>query len=47
LDSQTDDLFSLFNFSGNQRKFSRIPTGNVTIKSLINRAPDPTPIDSG
>ena len=46
LDSQTDDLFSLFNFHGHARKFSRIPTGNVTIKGLINRAPDPTPIDS-
>jgi phospholipase C len=47
LDTQTDDLFSLFNFQhGHARIFTPIPTGNVTIKSLINRAPDPTPIDS-
>ena len=47
LDSQTDDLFNLFNFQhGHARTFTPIPTGNVTIKSLINRKPDPTPIDS-
>lgn len=50
LDSQTDDLFSLFDFSGHghghARIFTPIPTGNVTIKSLINRAPDPSPVDS-
>jgi phospholipase C len=46
LDSQTDDLFSLFNFSGEPRKFTRIPTGNVTIKSLIDRPQDTEPVDS-
>ncbi|HEY5095725.1 MAG TPA: alkaline phosphatase family protein [Candidatus Eremiobacteraceae bacterium] len=46
LDSQTDDLFSLFNFGQNPRKFKPIPTGSVTIKGLINRPPDLTPIDS-
>jgi phospholipase C len=46
LDSQTDDLFTLFNFSGEPRKFTRIPTGDVTIKSLISRPPDLTPVDS-
>jgi phospholipase C len=46
LDAQTDDLFSLFNFGSQPRKFTRISTGNVTIKSLINRPPDTTPIDS-
>jgi phospholipase C len=46
LDNQTDDLFSLFNFGSQPRKFTRIPTGNVTIKSLINRPPDTAPVDS-
>ena len=46
LDAQTDDLFSLFTFSGKPRKFTPIPTGDVTIKSLINRPPDRSPIDS-
>jgi phospholipase C len=46
LDAQTDDLFTLFNFGGAPRKFTRIPTGNVTIKSLISRPPDLTPVDS-
>jgi phospholipase C len=46
LDAQTDDLFTLFNFGGAPRKFTRIPTGNVTIKSLISLPPDSTPIDS-
>jgi phospholipase C len=46
LDGQTDDLFTLFTFGGQPRKFVPIPTGNVTIKSLIDRAPDPSPIDS-
>jgi len=46
LDAQTDDLFTLFNFAGTPRKFIPIPTGNVTIKSLINRPPDLTPVDS-
>lgn len=46
LDAQTDDLFSMFDFNGTERKFTRIPTGKVTIKSLIDRAPDLTPIDS-
>jgi phospholipase C len=45
LDSQTDDLFTLFNFQGHGRKFMRIPTGSVTIKGLINRPPDLTPVD--
>jgi phospholipase C len=46
LDAQTDDLFTLFNFDGQVRKFKVIPTGNVTIKSLINRPPDTAPVDS-
>jgi phospholipase C len=46
LDVQTDDLFTLFNFGGQPRKFTPIPTGSVTIKSLINRPPDLTPVDS-
>jgi phospholipase C len=46
LDAQTDDLFTLFNFGGQPRKFNPIPTGSVTIKSLINRPPDLTPVDS-
>jgi phospholipase C len=46
LDAQTDDLFSMFTFSGKPRKFTPIPTGNVTIKSLIDRPPDRSPIDS-
>jgi phospholipase C len=46
LDAQTDDLFTMFNFGGAARKFSPIPTGNVTIKGLINRPPDLTPVDS-
>jgi phospholipase C len=45
LDAQTDDLFSLFNFGGQPRKFTPIPTGNVTIKGLMNRPPDLTPVD--
>jgi phospholipase C len=45
LDSQTDNLFKLFNFQGQPRKFKHIPTGNVTIKGLINRPPDLTPVD--
>lgn len=48
LDAQTDDLFSLFDFQrghGHIKPFKPIPTGNVTIKSLINRPPDTTPID--
>jgi phospholipase C len=46
LDAQTDDLFSLFNFGGQPRKFTQIPTGNVTIKGLISRPPDTTPVDN-
>jgi phospholipase C len=49
LDAQTDDLFTLFNFQGGHghlRPFKPIPTGNVTIKGLISRPPDPTPIDN-
>jgi phospholipase C len=46
LDAQTDDLFSMFNFGGTARKFSHIPTGKVTIKNLIDRPPDLTPVDS-
>ena len=46
LDNQTDDLFSLFNFGGQPRKFTRIPTGDVTIKSLISRPQDTTPVDN-
>jgi phospholipase C len=46
LDAQTDDLFSMFAFGGKPRKFVRIPTGAVTIKSLIALPPDPTPLDS-
>jgi phospholipase C len=47
LDAQTDDLFSLFNFNGARpRKFTPIPTGSVTIKSLISRPPDTAPVDS-
>jgi phospholipase C len=46
LDAQTDDLFTMFTFGGSPRKFTPIPTGNVTIKSLIARPPDPSPIDS-
>jgi phospholipase C len=45
LDSQTDDLFPLFNFGGPARSFKHIPTGNVTIKSFIGLPPDPTPVD--
>ena len=46
LDAQTDDLFGLFNFNGHARTFSPIDTGKVTIKSLINRPPDTSPVDS-
>jgi phospholipase C len=46
LDAQTDDLFTLFNFGGQPRKFTHVPTGIVTIQSLINRPPDSTPVDS-
>jgi phospholipase C len=46
LDAQTDDLFTLFNFGAQPRKFSPIPTGDVTIKGLISRPPDTTPVDS-
>ena len=46
LDSQTDDLFSMFDFGAKARKYTWVPTGPVTIKSLINLPPDPTPIDS-
>ena len=46
LDAQTDDLFSLFNFGNPARKYKWIPTGRVTIKGLIARPPDTTPIDS-
>jgi phospholipase C len=45
LDSQTDNLFGLFNFRGQPRKFKHIPTGRVTINGLINRPPDLTPVD--
>jgi phospholipase C len=46
LDAQTDDLFGLFNFSGAARPYRVIPTGNVTIESLIRRPPDTTPVDT-
>lgn len=46
LDAQTDDLFSLFNFGGQPRKFKPIPTGSVTLKSLISAPSDATPVDS-
>ena len=46
LDAQTDDLFTLFNFGARPRKFTPIPTGDVTVKSLINRPPDLEPVDS-
>ena len=46
LDAQTDDLFSMFNFGAKARKYTWVPTGAVTIKSLISLPPDPTPIDS-
>ena len=46
LDAQTDDLFSLFNFDSTARKFTPIATGNVTIKGLISRPPDLSPVDS-
>ena len=46
LDAQTDDLFSLFNFGSTARKFTPIATGNVTIKGLISRPPDLSPVDS-
>jgi phospholipase C len=46
LDSQTDDLFNLFNFGARPRKFTPIPTGAVTIKGLISRPPDMSPVDS-
>lgn len=46
LDSKTDDLFSLFNFDDAPRRFTPIPTGNVTIKSLLNAPPDTRPVDS-
>ena len=45
LDAQTDDLFSMFNFGAGPRSFKPIPTGNVTIKSLLEAPPDPRPID--
>ncbi|HEY7981122.1 MAG TPA: alkaline phosphatase family protein [Candidatus Eremiobacteraceae bacterium] len=45
LDAQTDDLFSMFNFGAAARKFTPIPTGNVTIKSLLSLPPDPSPVD--
>ncbi|HEY7982288.1 MAG TPA: alkaline phosphatase family protein [Candidatus Eremiobacteraceae bacterium] len=45
LDAQTDDLFSLFNFGSAPRKFTPIPTGNVTIKSLLAQPPDTRPVD--
>ncbi|HEY5094716.1 MAG TPA: alkaline phosphatase family protein [Candidatus Eremiobacteraceae bacterium] len=45
LDAQTDDLFQLFDFHGQPRKFTHIPTGNVTIKGLINRPPDLSDVD--
>ena len=46
LDAQTDDLFSMFNFGSQPRKYKWIPTGDVTIKSLIDSPPDPAAIDS-
>jgi phospholipase C len=46
LDAQTDDLFTLFNFDAQPRKFTPIPTGSVTIKSLIDSPPDSTSVDS-
>jgi phospholipase C len=45
LDAQTDDLFSLFNFGSAARPFTQIPTGNVTIKSLLAQPPDTRPVD--
>ena len=46
LDAQTDDLFSMFNFGSQPRKYKWIPTGDVTIKSIIDSPPDPVAIDS-
>ena len=46
LDAQTDDLFALFNFGSQPRKYKWIPTGNVTIKGLIDSPSDTAPIDS-
>jgi phospholipase C len=46
LDAQTDDLFGLFNFSGPANAHAPIPTGDVTIQSLMLRPPDLTPVDS-
>ncbi|HEY5096339.1 MAG TPA: alkaline phosphatase family protein [Candidatus Eremiobacteraceae bacterium] len=46
LDSKTDDLFTLFNFGSEPRRFTPIPTGNVTIKSLLSQPPDTRPVDS-
>jgi phospholipase C len=46
LDSQTDDLFSLFDFTSPAATLAPIPTGATTIQSILMRPPDLTPVDS-
>jgi phospholipase C len=45
LDSQTDDLFGLFNFGG-ARSCTPISTPGVTLQDLINRPADTDPVDT-
>lgn len=41
VDAQTDDLFSLFDFTSAPNVHAPIPTGNVTIQSLLLQKQDP------
>jgi phospholipase C len=41
LDAQTDDLFPLFDFTRPPTVHAAIPTGSVTIQSLLLQKPDP------
>jgi phospholipase C len=46
LDAQTDNLSDMFALRRAPRKFKWIPTGNVTIDSLMHLPPDNTPVDN-
>jgi phospholipase C len=46
LDAQTDNLSDMFSFNRAPRKFTPIPTGNVTIDKLLRQPPDSSSLDS-